>query len=186
METAHELFIHELGDMLDAERRLVEALSQQAEESNRDDVKKAFETHQQQTEKQVERLEEAFEILEQEPEKAECAGMKGLVEEHDNFKEEDPSPDILDVFNVGAAQKVEKYEITAYESLIELAEDMGHTKVAKLLNQNLREEQQTLKKMEALSKKVKPENSGMEEEEEDSDQGRASSRSTRRRSRRAA
>jgi len=185
METAHELFIHELGDMLDAERRLVEALGQQAEESTRAEVKKAFETHQQQTEKQVERLEEAFENLQQEPEQAECAGISGLIEEHNNFKDEDPSPDILDVFNVGAAQKVEKYEITAYESLIDLAEEMGHTKVAKLLNQNLREEQQTLKKMEALSKKVKPERSGMEEEEEEYSE-KATSKNSRRRRRRAA
>ena len=106
--------------------------------------------------------------------------MAGLLEELETFKsEEEPSPDILDVFAVGAAAKVESYEICAYESLIQLARDMGHNKAVKLLQQNLKEEQQTLKKMEAFSKKIKPEQSGMEEEEE-------GERTSRRRGKRAA
>ena len=60
MQTAHELFLHELGDMLDAEKKLVEALGEQAEESSRPEVKKAFEMHQRQTEGQVERLQRAL------------------------------------------------------------------------------------------------------------------------------
>ena len=182
MQTAHELFLHELGDMLDGEKKLVEALGEQAEESSRPEVKKAFEMHQKQTEGQVERLQQAFEELGESPDECECKGIKGLKEEHDTFKEEDPSEDILDIFNVGAAKKVERYEITAYESLIQLASEMGHNKVSKLLNQNLREEQQTLKRMEALGKKLKPERMGMGEEEGEemeSTSERRPSRSTR-------
>ena len=174
MQTAHEFFIHELTDMLDAERKLVEALGQQAEETSRPEVQKAFQNHQKQTEQQVERLEQCFEILGEEPEETECKGIKGLIEEHDSFKEEDPADDILDVFNVGAATKVERYEISGYESLIRLADLMEHKKVSKLLNQTLREEQQTLKKMEGFSKKLKPENLGMEEEEEEEETMEAS------------
>lgn len=166
MQTAHELFLHEMSDMLDAEQKLVEALGEQAQESSNPQVKKAFEMHQRQTEGQVRRLQQAFQALGEEPEQTECAGMKGLKEEHDNFKEEDPSEDILDIFNVGAAKKVERYEITAYESLIQLATEMGHNKAVKLLRQNLKEEQATLKKMEAFSKRLKPEQMGMGEEEE--------------------
>jgi ferritin-like metal-binding protein YciE len=159
MQTAHELFIHELSDMLDAEQKLVEALSKQAEESSRPELQKAFESHRQQTEKQVERLEQVFESLEEEAEEeAECKGIKGIIEEHDEFmEEEDPSGDLIDIFNAGAACKVESYEIANYTSLIQLAQQMGHTKVVKLLNQNLKEEQQTLKKMEGFVKKLKPE-----------------------------
>ena len=73
----------------------------------------------------------------------------------------------MDIFNVGAAEKVESYEICAYESLIRLAGLMGHTKAERLLNQSLKEEQATLKKMQAFSKKLKPENLGMDEEEEE-------------------
>jgi ferritin-like metal-binding protein YciE len=165
MQTGHEFFVHELKDMLDAEQQLVEALGKQAEESQRPELKKAFESHRAQTEKQAQRLEQVFESIGEQPEKAECAGIRGLIEEHENFKEEHPSEDLLDIFNVGAATKVERYEISSYESLVQLAREMGHRKAVQLLNQNLKEEQQTLKKMESFSKKLKPENMGMEEEE---------------------
>jgi len=184
MQTAHEFFIHELGDMLDAEQKLVEALGEQAKESSRPELQKAFQAHQAQTEKQVERLHQVFESIEEQPEETECRGLKGLIEEHDTFKEEDPSEDLLDIFNVGAATKVERYEISSYESLIRLAQLMGHKKAVKLLNQNLKEEQQTLKKMESFAKKMKPEDLGMGEEEEGARRGPA--RSGRGRSRQVA
>jgi ferritin-like metal-binding protein YciE len=152
--------------MLDAEQQLVEALGEQADESSRPDLQKAFQSHQEQTQKQVERLHQIFESLGEEPEEVECKGIRGLIEEHNHFKEEeDPAEDILDIFNAGAAEKVESYEICAYEGLVRLAQQMGHKKAEKLLGQNLKEEQQTLKKMQGFSKKLKPENMGMEEEE---------------------
>jgi ferritin-like metal-binding protein YciE len=166
MQTAHELFLHELSDMLDAEQKLVEALGKQAEESSRPDLQKAFESHRAQTEKQVQRIEQVFESLDEESEDAECKGIKGIIEEHDEFmEEEDPAEDLIDIFNAGAACKVESYEIASYTSLIQLAQQMGHTKAVKLLSQNLKEEQQTLKKMEGFVKKLKPERL-MDEEEE--------------------
>jgi ferritin-like metal-binding protein YciE len=190
MQTAHELFLHELSDMLDAEQKLVEALSKQAEESSRPELQKAFESHRVQTEKQVERLQQVFESLEEEAEESECAGIKGIIEEHDTFmEEEDPAEDLVDIFNVGAATKVESYEICAYNSLINLATQMKHTKAVKLLNQNLKEEQQTLKKMESFAKKLKPEQLMSEEEEGESEEMEASSlrkSSSRSRSRTAA
>ena len=168
MQTAHELFIHELQDLLDAEQQLVEALGVQADESSRPELQKAFQSHQEQTQNQVERLHQVFQSIGEEPEEVECKGVRGLIEEHDHFKEEeDPAEDIMDIFNVGAAEKVESYEICAYESLIRLAGLMGHTKAERLLNQNLKEEQATLKKMQSFSKKLKPENMGMDEEEDE-------------------
>jgi len=181
MQTAHELFIHELQDMLDAEQQLVEALGEQADESSRPDLQKAFQSHQQQTQKQVERLHQVFESIGEEPEETECAGIRGLIQEHNNFKQEDPAEDIMDIFNAGAAEKVESYEICAYEGLIRLAQEMGHKKAERLLAQNLKEEQQTLKKMQGFSKKLKPENMGMEEEEEGKEEDSQQSDSSRRR-----
>src|SRR5581483_6766794 len=123
MQTAHELFVHELTDMLDAEQKLVEALGKQAEESSRPDLQKAFQSHQQQTQKQVERLQQCFDLLDEEAEETECKGIAGIIAEHDTFKEEEePTEDLMDIFNVGAAAKVESYEIAAYESLINLAQ----------------------------------------------------------------
>jgi ferritin-like metal-binding protein YciE len=168
MQTAHELFLHELSDMLDAEEKLVEALGKQ--ESSRPDLQKAFSQHQKQTEKQVERLQQVFESIEEEAEDAECMGIKGIIEEHDEFVEEqDPSEDLIDIFNAGAGCKTEHYEIAAYTSLIQMATLMSHKKAVRLLNQNLKEEQQTLKKMEGFIKKLKPER--LEEEEEGKEMG---------------
>jgi len=178
MQTARDLFVHELQDMFDAEQRLVEALGEQEEESSRPELQKAFASHREQTENQVERLRQAFEEIGEEPEETECKGIKGLIEEHESFKEEDPSEELLDIFNVGAAIKVESYEICAYESLVELGKELGFKKAVNLLNQNLKEEQQTLKKMETFSNKLKPSELGVEEDEEE--------RGSRRRSGRAA
>lgn len=176
METAHELFIHELQDMMDAEQQLVEALGKQAEESSRPELQKAFQSHQAQTEKQVERLQQVFASIGEEAEEVECKGIRGLIEEHDHFKEEEePADDLMDIFNVGAAEKVESYEICAYESLIRMAQLMGHTKAERLLSQNLKEEQQALKKMQSFSKKLKPEKLGTEEEESGEDMEERSS-----------
>lgn len=168
MQPARELFIHELTDMLDAEQKLVEALGTQAEESSRPELQKAFASHQQQTQKQVERLQQCFDLLDEEAEETECKGIAGIIAEHDSFKEEeDPAEDLMDIFNTGAAAKVESYEIAAYEGLINLAQQLGETKVERLLNQNLKEEQQTLKKMQGFAKKLNPQQLEMEEEEEE-------------------
>ena len=166
MQTAHELFIHELQDIYDGEQRLVQALSEQAEEATRPELKKAFASHRSQTQKQVERLQQVFESIGEEPEETECKGIMGLIEEKKSFSEEDPSEEILDIFNVGAAVKVEQYEIASYESLIQLARQMNHRKAAQLLNQNLTEERATLRKMQGFSKRLKPSELGMEEEQE--------------------
>jgi ferritin-like metal-binding protein YciE len=181
MQTGHELFVHGLNDMMDAEQQLVKALEENASDSSRADLKKAFEQHRKETEGQIKRLEQCFELLGEEQEDTECHGIRGLVAEKKAFTEEDPSEDLIDVFNVGAGIKAESYEICEYESLIDLAREMKHTKVAQLLSQNLKEEKATLKKMEAFSKKVKP-----AEMMNDEQQQKASASSRSARTRRAA
>jgi ferritin-like metal-binding protein YciE len=166
METGHELFVHGLNDILDAEQQLVGALKQLASDSSREDLKKAFESHRVETEGHVKRLQQCFELLKEAPERTECLGVRGLIAEKKAFSKENPSEDLIDVFNVGAGIKSETYEICEYESLIDMAKGMKHTQVAKLLTQNLKEEQAALKKLEGFSKKVKPEQMMSPEEEE--------------------
>ena len=167
MQTGHELFIHELADILDGERQLIEALQELENDSSNPQLKEAFAKHRGETEGQVERVEECFSLLGEQPEETQCAGIKGLIEEKKNFmEEEDPSDDILDVFDIGAGIKTESYEICAYELLISMAREMKHTKVAQLLNQNLKQEQTTLKKLQGFSKKIKPEEMMTEEQQE--------------------
>lgn len=166
MQTGHELFVHGLNDMLDCEHQLVEALEKLAGDSSNPQLKKAFEQHREETEGHVERLEQCFELLGEEQEETECHGIRGIVAEKESFSEEDPSDDLINVFNVGAAIKSETYEICEYKSLIDMAREMNHKKVAQLLNQNLKQEQAALSKMEAFYKKIKPEQMMSEEEEE--------------------
>jgi ferritin-like metal-binding protein YciE len=156
VETGHELFVHGLNDMLDAEQQLVQALEQLARDSSRNDLQKAFQRHREETKRQIERLQQCFSLLSESPEQTECHGIRGLVAEKKAFGKENPSADLIDVFNVGAAAKAESYEICEYESLIDMAREMKHRKVAQLLGQTLKEEKATLKKMEAFSERVKP------------------------------
>ena len=176
MNTGHELFLHEMADMLSAEHQLVEALQKLADDSTNPQLKEAFTAHRKETKVQIERLTQCFELLGETPEKTECKGVKGLIEEKKAFMEENPSEDILDVFDIGAAIKTESYEICEYKSLISAAREMKHTKVALLLTANLKEEQAALKKMEAFHKSVKPEEMMTEDQEEASDRSSGSKR----------
>ena len=181
MQTAHQLLLHGMTDMLDGERQLVQALQELEGDSTNAQLKKAFASHRKETEGQVERLEQCFELLGESPGSSDCAGIKGLIEEKKAFMKEDPSPDILDVFHVGAAIKTESYEVCEYQSLISKAREMKHTKVAQLLSQNLKEERAALKKMQGFSRKIKPENLMAEEEAR-----KANASSAKRRGRKAA
>jgi ferritin-like metal-binding protein YciE len=147
-------------------------------------MEKALEQHRSQTEKQIQRLQQCFEVLGEEAEETECKGIVGLKQEKEEFMEEEPSEEVLEAFNIGATIKVEHYEIAAYTSLMGMAQKLGLNKAAKLLGQNLREEQQMLKKCEAVEKKFKPQATGMTEDEEGememagSARGRSNSRSS--------
>jgi ferritin-like metal-binding protein YciE len=166
MQSAKELFVHELGDILDAENRILGIIDETLEQTQNPQMQKALEQHRSQTEGQIERLQKCFEALGEEPEQTECKGIMGLKEEKEEFMEEEPAEEVLEAFNIGATMKVEHYEIAAYTSLVGMAQKLGMTKAAKLLGQNLREEQQMLKKTEAVEKKFKPQATGMTEEEE--------------------
>ncbi len=165
MQTGYELFLHEMSDMLDAERRLVEALHRLEEDSSYPQLKQAFADHGRQTEGHVERLEQCFELLDAEPKPTQCAGIRGIIQEKESFMEENPESDILDTFHVGAGIKTENYEICAYQALINMAEALGQSKAARLLNANLKEENAALKKLQGFEKKIRP--SRMHEDEEE-------------------
>ena len=193
MQSAKELFVHELTDMLDAEQKLVTALGVLADDhAEEPQLQKGFQSHRAQTEKQVQRIQQIFQQLGEGVEETECKGMKGLIEERNSFKqEEEPADDILSIFDVGAAIKVENYEISAYNSLIELAKQLDLNKAVKLLSQSLKEEEQTRTKLQAISRKLRPDNLGMESEEMEEEESRparrgAASARSKGRSRRAA
>lgn len=151
MNTLEELFEHGLEDIYNAEHELLDVLDQLSEQTENEEIAQAFREHRQQTEGHIERVEEVFDMIGEPPEEEECKGIQGLVEEHEEFLEMDPSQEVLDLYNMTAAEKTEHYEIAAYGNLAKLANQLGMDDAGDLLHENLVEEEETLEKLKDLS-----------------------------------
>ncbi|MBR1120299.1 DUF892 family protein [Bradyrhizobium lablabi] len=138
-----DLLIDELRDLLHAEKQLTKALPKMAEAARFDQLRELFEIHLGETEAQVERLNECFELLGETARAKPCKGMQGLVEEGEevigeNEEKEDAAADLA---LIGAAQRVEHYEIAGYTSARNLASQLRHSAVVALLSKSLAEEE---------------------------------------------
>jgi ferritin-like metal-binding protein YciE len=151
MQTIEELFEHELKDIYSAEHSLLNALEQMAGESSDRDIRKAFTQHRKETQGQIKRLDKIFKTMGQKPEAETCPGIEGLIKEKKAFMREKPSDELLEFYNIGAAQKTERYEITAYEGLIDMADKLGMLDAVELLEQTLQEEEAALNKLKAIA-----------------------------------
>lgn len=167
MTTIDELFEHDLKDIYGAEQRLLEALDEMAAETVDPDARKAFQQHRKETQNQIKRLDRVFKTLDMKAEAQPCPGLEGLIKEKKSLSKEKPSDEILSFYNLHAAQKVERYEITSYEGLIEAAEHLGLDEAVKLLSQNLEEEEATLNKLKALASEYDVEDLRAQDEEEE-------------------
>ncbi|HEX5472026.1 MAG TPA: ferritin-like domain-containing protein, partial [Lacipirellulaceae bacterium] len=145
------LFVHELKDLLSAEKQLTKALPKMAKGASSEALKAAFEEHLEQTKGHVERLEEVFELLDKSPRAEHCKGMEGLIEEGAELLEEEGEPMVLDAALIGAAQRVEHYEIAGYGTARALAEMLGLKQAVSLLQQTLDEEKETDQKLTELA-----------------------------------
>jgi ferritin-like metal-binding protein YciE len=155
MSDPRELFLHELGDVLYAERALVKTLPKLVKEASDEKLASGFSQHLEETKQHVENVEQAFKALGETPKAEKCAGIEGLKKEHDDFvSKESPSPEVLDSFLVGAGARTEHYEIAAYEGLVTMAEATGETKAAKLLTQNLEQERKALEKLRKIGARL--------------------------------
>jgi len=150
----HELYIDELRDLYSAETQLVKALPKMAKASTNSELRQGFEEHLRQTTEHVSRLEQIFEELEEKPSGKKCAGMEGLIKEGAEAIDEDYSDEVRDAALIGAAQRVEHYEIAAYGTVKAFADLMGHSEQVALLDQTLQEETETDEKLTALSAEV--------------------------------
>jgi ferritin-like metal-binding protein YciE len=143
LDTLESLFVTELKDLLSAEKQLVKALPKMAKGATSEALKAAFEEHLEQTKGQVERLEKVFKIVGKAARAEHCKAMEGLIEEGSELLEEDGDPAVKDAALIGAAQKVEHYEISGYGTARTLAELLGLDEAAELLQETLDEEKQT-------------------------------------------
>jgi Mn-containing catalase len=153
MSVLKDLLIEEMQDLLHAENQLVAALPKMAKAAHEPKLKTAFQDHLEQTKGHVERLKQAFELLGAKAKAKPCKAMLGLVEEGKETIDEGKSKEesAADLALIVAAQKVEHYEISGYGNLRTFAEQLGETKVAKLLSQTLAEEENADQLLSKLS-----------------------------------
>lgn len=157
VDSMEKLFINELKDLYSAEKQITRALPKMAKASTSEELRSAFEEHLEQTKGQIERLDRVFEILGKTAGGKTCQGMKGLIEEGQEVMEEAEEGEIRDAAMIGAAQRVEHYEIAAYGTVRTLAQLMGQKEIAQLLQETLDEEGQTDKKLTSIAQRVNKE-----------------------------
>jgi ferritin-like metal-binding protein YciE len=154
VENLQDLFVHELKDVLDAERQITKALPKMAKGAESEELRAAFEEHLAVTEEQIGRLETIFQSLDKAARGKHCPGMEGLIKEgSEMLKEEDPSP-TLDAALIATAQKVEHYEIAAYGTLVEWAKILGMDDAVELLEETLSEEKETDEKLTGIASEL--------------------------------
>jgi ferritin-like metal-binding protein YciE len=136
--------------MYSAETQITKALPKLAKAAADDDLRKAFETHLKETEGQIERLDKVIDLCGIKKKRKKCEAMKGLLEEGAEIIKSMEEGGLRDTALISAAQKVEHYEISAYLSLLKLAEQLGYRKALPLLTATLDEEESTDEKLSDL------------------------------------
>jgi ferritin-like metal-binding protein YciE len=146
-KTLEDLFIHALSDVYSAEKQLTKALPKMARASSNPELAAAFQTHLEETQGQIERIDKIVENGGLKLKRMKCAAMEGLVEEGAEIIDEIEKGAVRDAGLIGAAQKVEHYEIATYGTLCALAKHLGMKDAGKLLHDTLLEEKATDEKL---------------------------------------
>jgi ferritin-like metal-binding protein YciE len=168
-ESLRELYVNELKDLYNAETQLVKALPKMAKASSNTELRQGFEEHLRQTSEHVSRLEQIFEMLGEKPTGKKCKGMEGLVKEGSEIMQEDYEDALMDAAIIGAAQRVEHYEIAGYGTVRAFAELLGENEHVSLLEQTLEEEKQTDEKLSQLAEQINAEAGQGEDAETEAD-----------------
>lgn len=142
-DSLKQLYIDELRDLYNAETQLVKALPKMAKASSNAELRQGFEEHLRQTSEHVSRLEQIFEMLGEKPTGKKCLGMEGLVKEGAETMQEEYEDAVMDAAIIGAAQRVEHYEIAGYGTVRAFAEQLGESEHVSLIEQTLQEEKET-------------------------------------------
>lgn len=154
MNSLKELYIDELKDLYNAENQLLKALPKMAKKASAPELKRAFQDHLTQTQGHVDRLEKIFKGLGEKPTGKTCKAMKGLVEEGKEVIDEDGDESVLDAALIGAAQRVEHYEIAGYGVVRTFASLLGEDDAMGLLQRTLNEEAEADKKLTKLAESI--------------------------------
>jgi ferritin-like metal-binding protein YciE len=150
-ETLRDLYLNELRDLYDAETQLLVALPMMADAATSSQLKEAFTAHLEETEIHVSRLKEIFEALGEEPGEETCKAMEGLIAEGEDYVKASGDRDVRDAGLIGAAQRVEHYEIAGYGTARTLATRLGESEAADKLQATLDEEGEADRKLSAVA-----------------------------------
>jgi ferritin-like metal-binding protein YciE len=153
IKTMDDLFLHVLQDIYYAENQILKALPEMMEKATNRELTAAFKSHFSETEKHVQRLEQAFELIGKSPKGTKCPAIDGIIDEAHEIAGEVDDKKVLDAALIAAAQAVEHYEITRYGTLIAWAGELGKEPVAKLLTTTLNEEKAADKKLTGIAEK---------------------------------
>ena len=140
VKTMEDLFVETLKDMYYAEKHILKALPGMVKKASTPQLKEALETHRQETEGQVDRLEKVFKLFDVGPRGKKCEAIEGIIAEAKEHMSDIKDPEVLDAGMIGSAQAVEHYEITRYGTLIAWARQLGKDDAMELLEANLAEE----------------------------------------------
>ncbi len=151
LKTMQDLFEHELQDLYSAEQQIIQALPEMMQATSNQELKNAFQQHLEETKGQVQRLEQIAQQVGINPQGEQCKAMAGLIEEGRTLLNEQAEPAVLDAALIGAAQRIEHYEIAGYGTARTFARTLGNQEAAQLLQQTLEEEAQTDEKLTRLA-----------------------------------
>jgi ferritin-like metal-binding protein YciE len=151
MDELNRLMIEQLRDAYSAEKQALRIMPRMTKKVSSQTLRDALQMHAEQTETQVERLEQALEMLGGKAGRKVCEGMRGILEEAQHEIEDQEKGAVLDMLVVAGIQRVEHYEIAAYGTMVALAKAAGQTQLADLLAETLAEEKQTDEKLSELA-----------------------------------
>jgi ferritin-like metal-binding protein YciE len=151
LNSLRDLLFEELRDLYSAETQLIDALPKMAEAATSRELKSAFKHHLEETRRQVSRLENVFQQMGEKSSGETCEAMKGLIREGEVLVKAEGDPDVRDAGLIGAAQRVEHYEMAGYGTARSLARRLGENQVAETLQQTLNEEAEADKKLTSIA-----------------------------------
>ena len=154
IESMEDLFLEQIEDLYDAEKRLVKALPDMAQACTSQTLRQAIESHLMETEGHVNRLEKVFRMIGKDPQSQTCDAMKGLISEGEDIVDDIDESSLRDAGIIAAANRVEHYEIAAYGSARTFAQTLGLTEAAALLEQTLQEEKRADQKLTQLAESM--------------------------------
>jgi ferritin-like metal-binding protein YciE len=151
IQTMEDLLLHGLQDIYYAEQQITKALPKMIEKATNRDLAQGLKNHLEETNKQIERLDQVFKKLNLSPTGTDCPAIDGLIKESDETAGEIADKNVLDAAIVANAQAVEHYEMARYGTLIAWAEALGHDEIVRFLTTNLNEEKAANTKLNAIA-----------------------------------